>query len=63
MIFGLSAVLRLLIVIWFIPHSRELRVRHRPDVLRVIYRVSRFTPGAGIVLDWLTVARKPRDEG
>jgi MFS family permease len=60
-IFGLSAVLRLLIVIWFIPHSRELRVRHRPDVLRVIYRISRFTPGAGIVLDWLTVARKPRD--
>lgn len=60
-IFGLSAALRLMIVIWFIPHSRELRVRHRPDVLQVIYRVSRFTPGAGVVLDWLTVTRKPRD--
>ena len=61
-IFALSAVLRLVIVAWFIPRSRELRVRHRPDLLRVIYRVSRFTPGAGIVLDWLTVARKQRDE-
>lgn len=62
LIFALSAVLRLAILTWFIPRSEELRVRHRPDVLQVIYRVSRFTPGAGIVLDWLTVARKPRDD-
>jgi len=36
----------------------ELRVRHRPDLLQVVYRVARFTPGAGVVLDWLTVTRK-----
>lgn len=60
-IFAVSAGLRLVIVIWFIPRARELRVRRRPDVLRVIYRISRFTPGAGVVLDWLTVTRKPRD--
>ena len=60
-IFAVSSVLRLFIVAWFIPHSKELRVRRRPDLLRVIYRISRFTPGAGIVVDWLTVTRRERD--
>ncbi|MEE4109880.1 MAG: MFS transporter [Halieaceae bacterium] len=55
-----SSLLRLLIVAWFIPHSEELRVRRRPDLLRVVYRISRFTPGAGVVLDWLTVTRAER---
>ncbi|MFV8818427.1 MFS transporter [Haliea sp. E17] len=57
-LFALSALLRLGIIAWFIPRSRELRVRQRPSLLKVIYRVSRFTPGAGVVLDWLTVVRK-----
>jgi MFS family permease len=61
LIFVLSSLLRLLIVAWFIPRSEELRVRRRPDILKVVYRVSRFTPGAGIVLDWLTVTRKDRE--
>jgi len=58
LLFGLSGLLRLGIAAWFIPRSVELRVRHRPDLLKVVYRVSRFTPGAGIVLDWLTVTRR-----
>jgi MFS family permease len=61
LIFVLSGLLRLGIVSWFIPRSEELRVRRRPDILQVVYRVSRFTPGAGVVLDWLTVTRKDRD--
>jgi hypothetical protein len=61
LIFGVSAMLRLLILAWFIPRSVELRVRHRPDLLRVVYRISRFTPGAGVVLDWLTVERRRRE--
>jgi MFS family permease len=61
LIFLVSALLRLAIVAWFIPRSVELRVRQRPDLLQVVYRISRFTPGAGIVLDWLTVTRKRRD--
>jgi MFS family permease len=56
-----SSLLRLLIVAWFIPHSEELRVRRRPELLRVVYRISRFTPGAGVVLDWLTVTRSERE--
>jgi MFS family permease len=61
LIFVLSGLLRLGIVSWFIPRSEELRVRRRPDILQVVYRISRFTPGAGVVLDWLTVTRKDRD--
>ena len=60
LIFATSAVLRVCIAAWFIPRSVELRVRHHPDLLQVVYRVARFTPGAGIVLDWLTVTRKRR---
>lgn len=58
LIFATSALLRVGIVVWFIPRSVELRVRRRPDLLQVVYRVARFTPGAGVVLDWLTVTRK-----
>ena len=60
LIFATSSLFRVGIAAWFIPRSVELRVRHRPDLLHVVYRVARFTPGAGIVLDWLTVTRKSR---
>ena len=60
LIFATSSLLRVAIAAWFIPRSQELRVRHHPDLLQVVYRVARFTPGAGIVLDWLTVTRKRR---
>ena len=58
LIFATSSLLRAGIAAWFLPRSVELRVRHRPDLLKVVYRVARFTPGAGVVLDWLTVTRK-----
>lgn len=60
LIFATSSLLRVGIAAWFIPRSVELRVRQRPDLLQVVYRVARFTPGAGVVLDWLTVTRKSR---
>ena len=57
-LFLLSGLLRACVAAWFIPRSVELRIRHRPDLLHIVYRISRFTPGAGVVLDWLTVTRK-----
>ena len=57
-LFALSALIRAAFASWFIPRSRELRIRHHPSVLQVIYRISRFTPGAGVVLDWLTVTKQ-----
>jgi MFS family permease len=60
LIFATSSLLRVGIAAWFIPRSQELRVRQRPDLLKVVYRITRFTPGAGVVLDWLTVTRKSR---
>jgi len=61
-IFGISSLLRAGMAAWFIPRSVELRVRHHPGLLQVVYRISRFTPGAGIVLDWLTITRKRDDD-
>lgn len=58
LLFVISGVLRGCVAAWFIPRSVELRVRHKPGLLQVVYRISRFTPGAGVVLDWLTVTRK-----
>ncbi len=63
LIFGVSALLRGAIAAWFLPRSQELRVRHHPGLLRIVYRISRFTPGAGVVLDWLTVTRRQDDSG
>ena len=57
-IFALSAVLRLAVALWFIPRAEEPRVRRRPKVRELIYRIVRYAPITGIVLDWLTITRK-----
>ncbi len=66
-VFILSFVLRSLMSLWFITQAKEPYLRFRPSMLRVVYRVARFNPISGAVLDWLTVVRKqdknkPRDK-
>ncbi|MEZ5573494.1 MAG: MFS transporter [Halioglobus sp.] len=58
LVFTMSAVLRVLVIAWFIPRVNEPQVRRRPDGLKLIYRISRFSALSGISLDWLTVTRK-----
>lgn len=58
-VFLASGLLRLLVTLWFIPRSEAPNLRHRPELLRLILRVARYTPLSGIVLDWTTVERRP----
>lgn len=61
-VFVTSAILRMSVTLWFIPRSVEPRIRRRPQMLQVVYRVARLNALSGVVLDWLTVTRK-KDAG
>lgn len=58
-VFLASGLMRALVALWFIPRAVEPRTRKRPELRQIIYRVARINPVSGVVLDWLTVARKP----
>ncbi|MDX1492261.1 MAG: MFS transporter [Pseudohongiellaceae bacterium] len=59
-VFVVSSLLRLGIVLWFIPRAEEPSLRKRPELLRIVFRVSRFSAISGVSLDWLSVTkRKP----
>ncbi len=50
-IFILSTVLRAAIVLWYLPKAPELRVTERGRVRDLAYRIARFTPMSGVVID------------
>lgn len=58
LVFATSATLRVLVIAWFIPRANEPQVRRRPESLKLIYRISKFSALSGISLDWLTVTHK-----
>ncbi|WP_317930172.1 MFS transporter [Halioxenophilus sp. WMMB6] len=60
-VFILSSLLRSLVSLWFLPQIKEPHIRPRPEMLKIAYRIARFNAISGMVLDWLTVYRKPRD--
>jgi len=60
LIFVASGALCVLVIAWFIPRVNEPQVRRRPEGLKLIYRISKFSALSGISLDWLTVTRKKR---
>jgi MFS family permease len=62
LVFFTSFVLRMAIAIWFIPRAVEPRVRRRPKILQIIYRVSRFNAISGVSLDWLSVTKRRSEE-
>lgn len=63
-VFTVSGGLRLLVLLWFIPHAEEPRVRSHPQLLEIIFRVARYNAISGVVLDWFTVTEKddPNDQ-
>ncbi len=63
LVFLTSGVLRAAVALWFIPRAVEPRTRKPPRLRQIIYRVARINPISGVVLDWLTIARKPRTTG
>lgn len=58
LVFVVSGLSRAVIAAWFIPRAVEPRIRRRPQLLQVIYRVARLNAISGVVLDWLTVTAK-----
>jgi MFS family permease len=59
-VFICSSSLRSLVALWFLPRLEEPRVRNRPKVLQLIFRVARFNTISGLVIDWLTVTKRER---
>lgn len=58
LVFLVSGIFRAGVAIWFVPRCQEPRIRKRPQMLEIVFRVARFNPISGVVLDWLTVTRK-----
>lgn len=58
LVFTVTTLLRMSVALWFLPRAREPRLRRRPGVLQLIYRISRFNAITGVSLDWLSVTRK-----
>lgn len=61
-VFVCSALFRTLVALWFLPRLEEPRIRNRPHILTLVFRVARFNPISGLVIDWLTVVRRPDHE-
>src|SRR5690606_10727279 len=59
-VFIASGVLRGAVLAWFVPRAEEPRIRTRPQLLQIIFRVARYNSISGVVLDWLTVTEKER---
>ena len=60
-IFMLSSVLRLAMVLWYLPKAPELRVSERGRVRDLAFRIVRFTPMSGVVIDVVNRRRRKTD--
>ncbi len=60
-IFILSTLLRASAALWYMPTAPELRVKKRGRVRDIIYRIARFTPISGVMIDTITrIKRKEK---
>ncbi len=58
LVMAVSGLLRILVAAWFLPRLHE-PMRRPPLALReIVYRVARINTVSGVVLDWLTLARR-----
>src|SRR5690606_10127805 len=57
-VFVASGLLRLAVLLWFIPRAEEPNIRTRPQLLQIIFRIARYNSISGVQLDWLTVTEK-----
>ncbi|MBT1446381.1 MFS transporter [Shewanella sp. JM162201] len=62
-VFLVSTVLRTFVTLWFIPRSVEPKLRPRPKLLQLVFRIRGFNAISGVALDFLTVVRKRPGEG
>ncbi len=59
-VFALSAILRLSVALWFTSRVAEIRLSADATVNQVIYRMARFNPVTGVVMDVIGVVRRRR---
>jgi MFS family permease len=57
-VFVTTSLLRGAIVAYFMPRLKEPKIRNRPKLLDVIFRVARISSVSGVSLDWMSVTRK-----
>lgn len=57
-VFVTTTLLRTLVVAYFVPLLKEPKIRRRPKILELIFRVARISAISGVVLDWVSVTRK-----
>ncbi len=57
-VFALSSMLRLAVALWFTPRVAEIRLSEDATVDQVIYRLARFNPVTGMVMDIIGAVRR-----
>ena len=62
LVMAVSGILRIGVALWFLPRLHEPLARPRLQLREIVYRVSRINQVSGVVLDWLTVARRNNRE-
>jgi hypothetical protein len=60
-IFALSSLLRFGVALWFTPRVAEIRLSDSATVNQVIYRLARFNPVTGVVMDFIGAVRRRGD--
>jgi len=57
-VFALSSLLRFSVALWFTPRVAEIRLSENATVNQVIYRLARFNPVTGVVMDIIGAVRR-----
>ncbi|MGL4640101.1 MAG: MFS transporter [Shewanella sp.] len=60
-VFLVSTCMRTLVTLWFIPRSVEPKIRPRPKLLELVFRIRGFNAISGVSLDWLTVVKRRKN--
>ena len=57
LVFIVTAVLRIGVSVYYLPLLHEPQQRKRPDMLQIIFRISRLNAISGVALDWMSVTK------
>lgn len=57
-VFVTTTLLRMLVVAYFVPLLKEPKLRRRPKILELIFRVARINAISGVALDWVSVTKR-----
>ena len=61
-VFIVSALLRIVVAVYYLPRLHEPKQRKRPELLQLVFRVARLNAISGVALDWMSVTKKNRND-